>query len=112
MPGECDDEMASTPVISAASSLIGHHLADRAPSGPGAGPGPGSSAAGSPLSGGGGAMMRSQSAAKDLFVAQADAVMAHAQVQSLQSALRKVGPRRQPVAAGAPAVPPLGCRTV
>ena len=84
------EEVASTPVISAASSLLGQHLAG-CPSGS-------ASAAGSPASSISGAaaaaLMRSQLSAKDLFVAQADAVMAHAQVQSLQTALRKVKPGR------------------
>ena len=84
------EEVASTPIISAASSLLGQHLAG--------GPSGSASAAGSPASSVSGAaaaaMMRSQLSAKDLFVAQADAVMAHAQVQSLQTALRKVRPGR------------------
>jgi hypothetical protein len=97
-----DDDIASTPVISAASSLLGHHLGGAlagATTTPGTATAAASSASGSPLFGGAGGVAfgsgcglgpRAQSASRDLFVAQADAVMAHAQVQTLQTALRKV----------------------
>ena len=71
----------STSVISAASSLIGHHL--------GAGTGAASTAAGSPTGTGSptasasGAPARLHSVAKDLYLAQADAVTAHAQVRRM-----------------------------
>ncbi|KAI3437667.1 hypothetical protein D9Q98_000117 [Chlorella vulgaris] len=96
-----DDDIASTPVISAASSLLGHHLGGAlagATTTPGTATAAASSASGSPLFGGAGGVAfgsgcglgpRAQSASRDLFVAQADAVMAHAQVQTLQTALRK-----------------------
>lgn len=81
--GSPDAELSCS-VISAASSLLGHHLC----AGLAGLPGAGSSARGSP-SGASGGPTRSQSAARDLYLAHADAVTAHAQVHSLQGALRR-----------------------
>jgi hypothetical protein len=82
-PGDDAQQLVSTPVISAASSLLGHHLnaglASAAASG---------SLNASPTQAAL-QLARTHSVSRELYEAQADAVMAHATVQSLQSALRK-----------------------
>ncbi|KAL4428811.1 hypothetical protein ABPG77_005249 [Micractinium sp. CCAP 211/92] len=76
----------SNSVISAASSLLGHHLG-AAPT-VGSSSAAGGSARSSPTAACA-AAHRTHSAARDLYLAHADAVTAHAQVQSLQGALRR-----------------------
>lgn len=85
--GEC---RLSNSVISAASSLLGHHLgaALAVGSGSAAGGSVRGSARSSPTAASA-AASRTHSAARDLYLAHADAVTAHAQVQSLQGALRR-----------------------